>query len=238
MKRLLILFFVLNSFVYAQNSVKNFYPRTEKGRPLVLPKGKLEIDVGPVFMSGRDNWIKPWVNIRYAITKNLEIERIGLRYRFLNKELWQAAAVLENYGIGKSEGVIYHHSKFELEAKYITKTFYALLFQCGYYFAQGHESEGRNDGQSNELRLTAAMPIKLYYSNSITLTGGLRFYNYEAYGGGSAFFFKLSTSQNISDNVDFVLEMALSTFNEATDAVLYNESYDKQINFRIRWRFF
>ncbi len=237
--RILILFFLfLSTLVNAQTRLINLYPKTEKDRPLVLPKGILEIDIGPAFLSGQDDWVQPYVNIRYALSKNFEIENIGLLYRFYDKKYWQAAAVLENYGFGKSDGALYHHSKFELQTKYISKRYYALLLQCAYYFAQGHLSQGQTDGQSDELRITLAAPIKLYYSNSITITGGLRFYNYEAYGSGTAFFFKLSTSQNIIENVDFVMEMGLSSFGKATDAVLYNESYNKQVNFRIRWRFF
>ena len=238
MLRIFLFLLIAFNFINAQTLLKDRYPKTEKNRPLILPKGKLEIDVGPAFMSGRDNWIQPYINARYAITKNLEIERLGLRYRFYSNDYWQAAAVLENYGIGKSDDIIYHHSKFELESKYISKSYYAFLIQCGYYFAQGHMSEGRNDGKSDELRLTFAMPIKLVYQTSLTVGGGIRFYDYEAYGQGTALFFKISTTLNIVDAVDFVLEMALSSLNDPTDSVLYNESYNKQINFRIRWRFF
>jgi hypothetical protein len=238
MFKFLLLFILFFTFVNGQTDQKNIYPTTEKDRPLVLPKGKLEVDGGIVFLSKRNDLIKPYVNIRYAISKNLEIERLGLRYRFFSNEPWQAAIVLENYGIGIENNEICHHTKFEMETKYISKTYYSLLMQLGYYFAQAHSAEGRNDGQSNELRFTFGIPIKLFYSNTITITSAIRLYNYEAYGHGSALFFKFSSTQNIVNSLDFVMEMALSTFNEATDSVLFNESYGRQINFRLRWRFF
>jgi len=225
--------------VYRQTPNSNDYPANDKDRGLILSQGKLEFDIGPAFMTKRKNKVQGYFNIRYALSKNLEIERLGLKYRFFKSENVQAALSLENYGLGKNlTGNWFHHSKFELTGKYNSKSYYAFLLQAGYYFANAHESESRNDGKSDELRLKFSLPLRLYYANSIIITSGLRYFYYESYGKNTAYFLKITMSQNIFYNMDIVLGVARSSYFKPTDSVLFNESYGNQLNIRIRYRFF
>lgn len=204
-------------------AVPDAYPRNLKNRGLILPIGTGEVAIGPAWLSGNEirNLEANW-NFRYGLTENIEIARLGFRYRFLNNGRNQWAVSLQNYGIGYSESRgIFHHTAFEIEGKQQVNGLIALTNSLGYFWADSHEK----DGDTSEVRISFSTIFRL--NNSTALNIGYIYRDISGFDSKSANMGKVIISTNMTKSWDMLFEYRKSNFNEAVDSVLFNESYDE-----------
>lgn len=224
---LAILLLVMPQAVWAGESGQ--YPANAVDRPLILPKESGEISLGPSVLGGNERRdVAPIWNVRYALTENLEIARLGFRYRFINEENQQWAVALQNHGLDLN---LNHHTSLGLEGKQIISPNWAILYGLGYYFARSHEKDGR----SHEGRASVGAIFRV--SEKSALKAEYSYRRLSGFDATSANVFKVSAFYNVLPSLDLVVGYGYSDFNEAVDSVLFNESYRNRFDILLNWRF-
>lgn len=209
------------------------YPANQKDRGLILPIGMGEMALGPAWLTGNErsdleaNW-----NFRYGLTENLEIARLGFRYRILNSSNIERAIALQNYGLGYSESNgSFHHTAFSFEGKHQFNESLAYRYGIGYFWASSHEQ----DGNTHEYRYSIGAIAKISEPISIGLDYAYR--DITGFSKSSANLLQTNLTINTAKNMDIVVELRSSDFSEAVDSVLFNESYDQLYSIQVNWRF-
>lgn len=229
-----LVFFVITIVVFYSNFIfANDYPVNEKDRGLILPKSTGEISFGPAWIAGNEQRnMEANFNFRYAFAENLELARLGFRYRFINAKNYQWAFRFQNYGIGtSSEGEFFHHTEFGVDGKQDYRKSVAFLYNFGYFWSDSHE----NDGNTKEYRAGIGAITKISTKSALYLGYSRRYFS--GFGASFANILETKLSYNLGSSLDGFLVFRVSDFNEAVDSVLFNESYNKMMSIGIKWRF-
>lgn len=205
------------------------YPVNMTNRPLILPKGTLEMTMGPAFLSGNEREdIQPVLDLRYAINDNLELTLLGLRYRIVNTTGQQWVTEIQNFGINTD---LNHHTLVGLRGKQFLNPDWALQYRLAAYIADSHEK----DGKTHEYRSSLGILYRLSRRGAVEAEYAYR--DLSGFKQTSANFFKIKFHFAVLSDMDVDLGYADSNFNEAVDSVLFNESYRQRYDLVFHWRF-
>jgi len=212
----------------------NSYPLTELERPITLPKGIGEVGLGLVYgmQSQNNGWPPLALSLKYGISDDLELDLLGLRYRFFRNDWLQTSVRAGLRGIGQSSGGSWVIMEGGFDVKHIYSPRVAMLYT---FDGRYHQYSAQTDivdlsvsiGPLAQLTESSALAINYCY-RKISETGSA-----QGNWARAAFLWSMRT------DLDFKFEGAIGNVRVSNDFRYSGNRnmYENTVGTQVRWRF-
>ncbi|MBI4680144.1 MAG: hypothetical protein HY753_02740 [Nitrospirae bacterium] len=227
---LLLFVFPLMSFAEAIP-----YPRNQVERPLTLPDniGEVGIGIGYLQWDGTSSdAIYPVLSLRYGVTDNLEFNLVGLKYR-ISGENKPVEMIIKGRMIGLGHSSIngtFLLSEIGAEGKQRLDSTFAILYRIEDYY--GYYSKNTN---INDIRFSLGGLLSVTDRLALDFVGTYR--KLSGFETSDAWLYKITVYYNITQNLDILIEGAISDFSENEDLRYLSDSFKRAYGLRLNWRF-